>query len=140
MIPPWFADVLWRYARVAIVGGPGTGKTTLASYATTHPVIHTDDYMGLAWPDIPRVVMDDLAALGPRWIVEGCQVARCLRKGLHVDVVVVMRVPRRPLTAAQEGLGKGVMTILAEVSRAAPELHFVDPIDYYRQVPTQTNR
>jgi len=125
MIPPWFADVLARYARVAIVGGPGTGKSTLASYVDDRPVLGTDGYTDVPWAMIPRAVINAVSELGPRWCIEGCQVARCLRKGLRPDVVVVLRTPRRPLTDAQATFGKGVMTILAEVRGSG--LTFIEP-------------
>src|SRR5262245_4436614 len=40
----WFDDVLGKYSRVAIVGGPRTGKTTLSATVSDRPVIHTDDF------------------------------------------------------------------------------------------------
>lgn len=112
----WFADVLRRYNRIAIVGGPRAGKTTLARLADRH-VIHTDDYRTRTWEAVPHAVIADvldLAQYGHRWIVEGVQVARALRKGLEVQVVIVLNEPLNELTPRQEGMRKGVMTVLAD--------------------------
>lgn len=46
------ADILSQFRRVAIAGGPRTGKTTLAAAVTDRRVIATDDYMGKPWADI----------------------------------------------------------------------------------------
>ena len=115
----WFADVLRRYNRIAIVGGPRAGKTTLARLADRH-VIHTDDYRTRSWEAVPHAVIADIRDLeadslsrGNRWIIEGVQVARALRKGLEVDVVLVLNEPLEDLTTRQEGMRKGVMTVLA---------------------------
>ena len=116
----WFADVLKRYNRIAIVGGPRSGKTTLARLADRH-VIHTDDYRTRSWEAVPHAVIADIRDLeadslsrGNRWIIEGVQVARALRKGLEVDVVLVLNEPLEDLTTRQEGMRKGVMTVLAD--------------------------
>lgn len=116
----WFADVLRRYNRIAIVGGPRAGKTTLARLADRH-VIHTDDYRTRTWEAVPHAVIADIRDLeadslsrGNRWIIEGVQVARALRKGLEVDVVLVLNEPLEDLTTRQEGMRKGVMTVLAD--------------------------
>lgn len=116
----WFADVLKRYNRIAVVGGPRAGKTTLARLADRH-VIHTDDYRTRSWEAVPHAVIADIRDLeadslsrGNRWIIEGVQVARALRKGLEVDVVLVLNEPLEDLTTRQEGMRKGVMTVLAD--------------------------
>ena len=109
----WFADVLKKYNRIAIVGGPRAGKTTLARLAD-RPVIHTDDYRHLSWDRVPWAAIDDIKDIdGVRWIVEGVNAPRALRKGLEVDVVLVLNEPLEDLTTRQEGMRKGVMTVLA---------------------------
>jgi dephospho-CoA kinase len=110
----WFNAVLGNYNRIAIVGGPRAGKTTL-SRLTDRPVIHTDDYRDRSWEAVPHAVIADVLDLqGDRFIVEGVQVARALRKGLEVDVVLVLNEPLSELTPRQEGMRKGVMTVLAD--------------------------
>lgn len=116
----WFADVLKKYNRIAIVGGPRAGKTTLARLADRQ-VIHTDDYRTRSWEAVPHAVIADIRDLeadygqrGNRWIIEGVQVARALRKGLDVDVVLVLNEPLEDLTTRQDGMRKGVMTVIAD--------------------------
>jgi hypothetical protein len=61
-----FACFLRTYARVAIAGGPRTGKTTLAATVKDRPVVHTDDFIvGHEWSEVP--------ALASKWH------ARCAR-------------------------------------------------------------
>ena len=107
------ASVLGSYARVAIVGGPRTGKTTLSLEVTDRPVFHTDDTKGLPWSDQPAIWLERVGT-EPRFLIEGVQVARCLRKGLQVDAIVYLSVPYRALTPGQEALHKGVGSVFRD--------------------------
>ncbi len=111
----WFAEVLKRYDRIAIVGGPRSGKSVL-SRQSNRPTIHTDDYRHRSWEAVPHAVIADILELDDpeRFIVEGVQVPRTLRKGLKVDVVVVLMEPLETLSTRQEGMRKGVVTVLAD--------------------------
>lgn len=102
-----------RLPRVAIVGGPRTGKTTLARKARDTTVIHTDDYIRLPWEDVPHFVLLECEK-AERFVVEGVQVARCLRKGLKVDVVIWLEAERAPRTPKQEAMAKGVRSVFME--------------------------
>jgi broad-specificity NMP kinase len=109
--------------RVAITGGPKTGKTTLAGEAAAH----TDDAIaGNDW--------HQASALAAQWFddpradlcVEGVAVPRALRKwlaahpvGKPVDEVVVLTQPHERLTPGQRTMGKGHDTVLREIE---PEL------------------
>lgn len=117
--------------RLAIVGGPNTGKTTcaleLAGSRTYRDatVRHTDDVIDLGWSEASEEVADWLMYDGPL-IVEGVAVARGLRKWLRrgmkgrpVDRVLVLTQPFVPLPPGQASMAKGVATVLAEVR---PEL------------------
>lgn len=125
-MPPGFGYVLAHYPRVVIAGGPGTGKSTLAAHVTDRPVIHTDDWAGKPWAEIPRSVMTAVARAGDRWCVEGCQAARALRKGLRPDVVIVLETVWVMLSPRQEIFAKGIRTILREVQRET-DLRFITP-------------
>ena len=109
-----------RYQRIAIVGGPKTGKTTLAKTFRDRPVISTDDYIALDWADVPAKVIEAAGAAGPSFVVEGVQTARALRKGLAVDAVVVLTTPKQQLTSGQMVMTKGVSTVFAEWKAANP--------------------
>lgn len=111
--------LLRRYDRVAIVGGPRMGKSTLAqSVKTDRPVIGADDYKDMPWEEIPLAMIRDIAPL-PRFLVEGVMVPRALRKGLEVDAVVLLTVPKVPnRLPGQIAMAKGVRTVFDEWHRA----------------------
>lgn len=106
-----FEGLLERYARIAIAGGPRTGKTTLANRIDDRERIHTDQFRELAWEDQPQAVLDRCAPF-ERFVVEGVQVARALRKGLAVDLVIWLRTALVETTPRQQGMAKGVRTVL----------------------------
>jgi hypothetical protein len=120
--PHWFRDFISMHDRVAIVGGPRSGKTTLAASVTDRPVFGTDDLMALPWEDVPRAVIEKAETLGSRWVIEGVQVARSLRKGLCPDAVLVLRGSHGGLTPGQSAMSKGIDSVLREwhgVNRSA---------------------
>ena len=113
--------------RIAIIGAPRAGKTTLAEeIARTSgcPLLHSDDLIALGWSaasaEIARVLhtTDDI-------IVEGVAVVRALRKALAscscapVERCIVLVRPRLQLTPRQLGMARGIWTVLAEIE---PEL------------------
>jgi hypothetical protein len=112
-MPAWFRDVLARYKRVAIAGGPGSGKTTLASAVTDRTILHTDDLIHEKWEDVPGIVRLRLAGLAA-FVVEGVQVPRALRRGLEVDAVVWLRSAKVPLTPGQRTMAKAVGTVFEQ--------------------------
>ena len=70
--------------RTVIIGGPGTGKTTLAeSYATQARIFHLDALIGTCtWSEQSLVASKYLDMPGP-WVVEGVCAVRALRKWLE---------------------------------------------------------
>lgn len=122
-VPTWFAQLLRTYPRIAIAGGPRTGKTTLSvcalAIAPGIRIEHTDDLIGRAsWDDVPTEV-EARVRRESRYVLEGVQVGRCLRNGLEVDAVVWLDVPHVKLTDEQESMRKGCVTIFAEWRRDA---------------------
>jgi SPP1 gp7 family putative phage head morphogenesis protein len=107
--------LLREHARVAIVGGPKTGKTTLATkYVTDRPLISTDKFMGLAeWDKIPGCVINECERQA-RFVVEGVQVARALRAGLVVDAVLYLDDAKAERLKGQASMAKAVDTIFSE--------------------------
>lgn len=79
------------FHRVAIVGGPGSGKTTFAGYLN-HNKVHSDAYMTSEWDDQRRLATEavlDLEHHRADWCVEGVTVTRCLANDdFRPDVVV----------------------------------------------------
>jgi len=110
-----FVDAIAKYNRVAIAGGPRTGKTTLAALGASpnRRVYHTDDFMHLNWKDQPEFIIQLLKDQS-RYIVEGVQVARALRSGLQVDAVVFIRTPKVVLNTRQEGMRKTIDKIFTD--------------------------
>ena len=113
--------------RIAIIGSPRAGKTTLADQlGSTLPcvVLHADDLMPLGWSaasaEIARVLHTTSDV-----IVEGVAVVRALRKALGactcapVERCVVLERPREYLSRGQLAMARGCATVLAEIE---PEL------------------
>ncbi len=85
----------------------------MASTFTDRLKIHTDDYMGIPWADVPMVITKECKK-HEMFVCEGVQVARCLRRGLEVDVVVWMERPFVALTPGQHTMAKGCRSIFDE--------------------------
>jgi len=114
--------------KLAIVGGPRTGKTTLAARLGEErscPVLGTDALIGThGWSDASEEASTWFDRPGS-WVVEGVATVRALRKwlrrhddGAPVDTVVICDVPRKQ-EARHVPMAKGVATVWAEI---APEL------------------
>lgn len=123
--PGWFRELLKTKKRIAIAGGPRAGKTTLAMGVRDRPVLSTDSYMSIDWENVPEVVNDAVSEL-PEFILEGVQVARCLRKGLKVDAVVYLGMPRVELTKGQETMRKACRTVFEEWLRSGAGVDVIE--------------
>lgn len=120
--------------RIAICGGPRTGKTTLAQ-TTGHAsglisdgfyespnIRHTDDAIHYGWSEASAAVAQWFDAPGP-WIIEGVALARALRKWREahpgepppVDRVIRLTTPHVELSKGQAAMAKGEETVWAEV-------------------------
>lgn len=116
----WFQDVLRKYKRIAIVGGPTRGKTTLSTLALGRKVIHADDFIEKDAPDPKEAWSRQSARLRDAmnaetdFVAEGVAVARALRKGADVDCVVYLVEPCEGATAKHEQGAKATRTIVAE--------------------------
>jgi adenylate kinase family enzyme len=99
-----------RLPRIAVAGPPRTGKTTLAQRIAAKSgsrLISTDAFMALGWEAQPDAIASAVHGLN-RFVVEGIQVGRALRKGLlDVDVVLWLDVPRVALSDRQRATTKG---------------------------------
>ncbi len=111
--------------RILILGGPRTGKTTLAGkLAAMHGFVpkHTDDLIGRwTWSEASDEARLWLEQPGP-WIIEGTAAVRALRKwltlhpkGRPADIVYHGAKPWVPLTRGQQAMANGHATIWSEV-------------------------
>jgi hypothetical protein len=121
-------NALSRFARIAITGGPRVGKTWLANtYGLDREIIHTDTWQGVEWDKQPALIV---AACEPldRFLLEGVQVPRALRKGLKVDALIWLDLAAAPQSPGQKAMGKAVATVLHTI-RAQLEIPiiFADP-------------
>lgn len=110
-------------SRVVIVGGPKTGKTTLAKKMGGR-VRHTDDVMHLGWSNGSQQVSRWFEDKEP-CVIEGVAGPRALRKFMSrsdakpCDKVIVLEQVHRLRTVGQKSMAKGVHTVLDEIR---PEL------------------
>jgi ABC-type thiamine transport system ATPase subunit len=120
----WFKEQLKKYDRIAVAGGPKAGKTTLCRLVRDRTVIHTDSFMHDTWENVPRAVIADIVKTSPqRFVVEGVQVPRCLRKGLEVDAVLWLDEPLEKLSPRREGMRKGCLTVFADWYKDHKDVH-----------------
>lgn len=114
-----FDTLLAEHNRIAIVGGPKVGKTTLCRRVNDRPVFGTDSLMGLPWSEAPHAIIDQCQGI-TRFVVEGVQTARALRKGLRVDCIVQLTKVHQELSQGQASMTKGIATIMASFDPTAP--------------------
>jgi len=125
--------------RIALVGGPKTGKTTLAKLIAHPNTYHTDELKHLPWHSQATAWLEELSNVDS-FLVEGVTVARMLRKGLEVDVVVYLQEAKVQRTAKQEALAKGVDTVYKGLSVTVPQileqelLHLDTPQDIFKEI------
>ncbi len=112
----WFKNVLAKYQRIAICGGPRTGKTTLSrlAHSKKHSVLHGDNFMTLDWSKASATLAAQANEIAGPVVIEGVAVPRALRKGMRVDCVVWLDEPLTKLNAGQEAMRKGCVTVLAD--------------------------
>lgn len=116
-----FNEILRNHKRVAIVGGPKTGKTTISNTVTDRPVHHNDDGMHIPWENQPAYWMAQVHKQDS-FVIEGVQAARALRKGLQVDAVIELNQPFIPLNKGQAAMSKGHKKIFGDVLAANPKM------------------
>lgn len=125
----WFASALAQYPRLAIAGGPKTGKTTLSRTCTDRPIIHTDDYMDMEWSEASEQIVKDANGIAGPVLVEGVRVPHALRKGLDVYAVVWLDSPFSPLNARQESMAKATLSVYAQWRAKNKHVPIVVPND-----------
>jgi hypothetical protein len=123
-----FLDVLDSHKRVALGGGPRTGKTTVfAAACSDRKVVHTDDFItGVRgeWENDARRAAEACQGLDD-YLLEGVRVVGCIRAGLPVDVLVWLRTPLQILTKGQQTMTKGRDKDLQNFRAERPDLKVV---------------
>ncbi len=69
--------------RIAIIGVPRSGKTTLATRLAErlgYPLVHSDDQIGVGWGNQKAFTLEAIAMHGENVIAEGVTVARILNQ------------------------------------------------------------
>jgi energy-coupling factor transporter ATP-binding protein EcfA2 len=101
--------------RVAVTGAPTSGKTYLTSRLQGCTVVHGDELTkDLEWSQSSEVMSKFVNALDADHIViEGVQVPRAIRKGMKVDVLVVLPMPAN-LDKRHVGMSKSIATVIKD--------------------------
>lgn len=110
-------EILTLYNRVVITGPPGVGKSTLTKDIDS---IRVDELIkGVPWAEQPGVIIARVIGQ-EKWVMEGCQAARALTKGLDADAVVVLKnPPYRPSNTAFAKRINRYIHIASHISSAA---------------------
>ena len=95
-------DVLRQHKRIAVVGGPVTGKSMLTDEVTDRPVIHSDEipHENISWSEHSHRVKEK-AEKEESFVVAGVAADRAVRKGLQVDAIVHCTEPRTKYKSGQ---------------------------------------
>lgn len=114
--------------RIAIAGGPRTGKTTLAAKldegGNGKHVYHTDSVKDEDWSQASLIASRWFDEVDGPLIVEGVRVPHALRKWLEkhkddgqkpVDVLYILEEPKAEQTPKQEQMGKGAKTVVVGI-------------------------
>ncbi len=136
-------DTLNHADRLAIIGPPRSGKTTLAKLlerTRCDPfVIHTDDLIDkMEWSSLSTHVVEECAGRA-RFLVEGVRVVHALRKGLEVDLVVEMRDPLVPLSEGQRRMQLAGYTVRDDWLTTMP-VEDIPPLITMTGQPRETGR
>lgn len=120
-------DLLKRYNRIAVVGGPVTGKSIITEAVTDRPVIHSDDLHDSSWSGKSEDLKKE-AEKHDRFVIAGIAADRAVRKGLEVDVLVHCTRPRRAYKTGQRVLKDQIDRRVRELEATGiPRVEFTAP-------------
>lgn len=104
------AAQLPAYNRIAVAGGPLTGKSLISDTILDRPHVATDTYMHLPWDEQASAISLALEGLD-RFLLTGVRTGAVLMHGLKVDTAVWLDIPLQPLTKEQETMRRGARTM-----------------------------
>jgi hypothetical protein len=126
----YLEQLLARHPKVAVTGRPGIGKTAVVDKLGpgwwSDWTLHTDRYANLPWDEQSKAVIN-WASARRHWLMEGVTVARALRHGLDVDVVLMLTgMPLKSQNTIQSmRLGDSVVKWVEEARQTRPiAFHF----------------
>ncbi len=92
-------EILRTHRRVAVTGGPDTGKSIVTDYVTDRPVYHSDAFTDDDWHTKPdALIREAYQNDSPQgYVVAGITADRAVRKGLQVDAIIHCETPRKAL-------------------------------------------
>lgn len=110
-----------RTSRIIIIGGPRTGKTTMAEdlrrRAGVQHIRHTDDLADMEWSRASEVASTWIDEPAP-WLIEGVAAVRALRKWLRrnptgrpCELIILAWHHVVDSTPGQVAMARGVRTI-----------------------------
>lgn len=85
------------------------------SRRATRPVIHSDNFNGFEWSEASQKLAEHVNAINGPLLVEGVRVPHAVRKGMKVDVLIVLADPVEVLSPRQSGMGKAIETVIREL-------------------------
>lgn len=115
-------------ARIVIIGGPKTGKTTISRQFPCL-VRHTDDLIAThGWSEASQEIVSWLLTPGP-WVIEGVAAVRALRKYLAqhpgskpcAEILYLTR-PHQALNKGQTSMHKSCATVFKEIEPQLKDL------------------
>ena len=97
MAPILLDDAVKISPRIAVIGYPGAGKTTLCKRFKDHKIIHTDNFLNLTHqmrPELLQQHVDAMNAVGPI-CVEGNEVTRLITRGWKPNLLILVEGSER---------------------------------------------
>ena len=122
-----YRDILKKYRRVAVVGGPVTGKSIVTDSVSDRPIIHSDDipHEDITWSEHSQAVKE-ACERHETFVVAGIAADRAVRKGLEVDAIIHCTESRALYSQGQRTLKKQIDQRVKKLSKSIPTFTLED--------------